>query len=48
MVGFVLTGLKCAIIVNAPPSQRFVKKKKSDKHNYSKRYFKHIKKLETI
>lgn len=26
MVGFVLTGLKCAIIVNAPPSQRFVKK----------------------
>lgn len=47
MVGFVLTGLKCAIIVNAPPSQRFVKKK-SDKHNYSKRYFKHIKKLETI
>lgn len=27
MVGFVLTGLKCAIIVNAPPSQRFVKKK---------------------
>lgn len=29
MVGFVLTGLKCAIIVNAPPSQRFVKKKKN-------------------